>query len=227
MTSVAELFVSFIMQNATEYLDKTRSAAALLFEGIDTYLAFLRQHSSTFITSYTNEADCKKQFDAWRVENYSKILAAHDAQKQYLGESFAQATLCGAILQLAAKAIECYSNNTQIPQDWVHLINPSSRPVPFCTGRLVRGVPLGLIVYAGRNQHTHFEDQNLREPNVEVFRRLAMYHGLGKADKQSVVDPAFHLDTEIITSFAHNITALIEWRSLDAYESDMRQLLGI
>src|SRR3990167_6929857 len=101
------------------------------------------------------------------------------------------------------------------------------RSVPFCTGRLVRGVPLGLIVYAGRNQHTHFEDQNLREPNVEVFRRLAMYHGLGKADKQSVVDPAFHLDTESITSFAHNITALIEWRSLDAYESDMRQLLGI
>jgi len=215
------------MQNAAEYLDKTRSAAALLFDGIDTYLAFLRQHSATFITSYTSEADCNNQFDAWRIESHSKIQAAHDAQKQYLGERFAQATLCGAILQLAAKAIECYSENTQIPQDWVPFIKPNSRPVPFCTGKLVRGVPLGLIVYAGRNQHTHFEDQNLREPNVEVFRRLAMNHGFGNADEKSVVDPAFHLDTESITSFAHNITALIAWRSLDAYETDMRELLGI
>lgn len=215
------------MQNAAEYLDKTRSAAALLFEGIDTYLAFLRQHSTTFVTSYTSQADCNKQHDAWRVENDSNIKAAHEAQRHYLGERFAQATLCGAILQLAAKAIECYSKNTQIPQDWVPFLKPNSRTVPFCTGRLVRGVPLGLVVYAGRNQHTHFEDQNLREPNVEVFRRLAMDHGFGKAGKESVVDPAFHLDTKSITSFAHNITALIAWRSLDAYESDMRKLLEI
>jgi hypothetical protein len=215
------------MQNAAEYFDKTRSAAAKLFEGIDTYLALLRQHSTTFVTSYTNQEDFQRQYEAWYETNRSSIQAALEAQKQYLGESFAQATLCGSVLQLAAKAIECYSKNTEIPEDWKSVIKPEAKPVPFCTGRLVRGVPLGLVIYAGRNQHIHFEDQNLREPNVEVFRRLAINHGYGKGTTEPVVDPAFHLGTESINSFANNITALIEWRSVEAYENDMRKLLEI
>lgn len=215
------------MQNAAQYLDKTRSAAARLFEGVDAYLAMLRDHSTTFVTSYTSQEDLQRQYDAWHKANQSKIQAALEAQKQYFGEGFAQATLCGAILQLAAKAVECYSKNTQVPQDWVSFIKPTSKPAPFCIGRLVRGVPLGLVIYAGRNQHIHFEDQNLREPNVEVFRRLAVNHRYGKGSKEPVVDPAFHLGTASITSFANNITALVEWRSLDAYEKDMRELLEI
>jgi hypothetical protein len=215
------------MQNAAQYLDKTRSAAARLFEGIDAYLAIILKHSTTFVTSYTSDEDFQQQYDAWCAANQSKLQAALEAQKQYLGESFAQATLCGAILQLAAKAIECYSKNDQIAQDWVALIKPGSKPAPFCIGRSVRGVPLGLVIYAGRNQHTHFEDQSLREPNVEVFRRLSLNHGYGKASSEPVVDPAFHLGTQSITSFANNVTALIGWRSLEAYESDMRKLLEI
>jgi len=215
------------MQNAAEYLDKTRSAAAKLFEGIDTYLALLHQHSTTFVTSYTNQEHLERQYAAWYATNRSSIQAALEAQKQYLGESFAQATLCGSILQLAAKAIECYSKNTEIPEDWRFLIKPEAKPVPFCTGRLIRGVPLGLVIYAGRNQHIHFEDENLREPNVEVFRRLAMNHSYGKGSTEPVIDPAFYLGTESINSFANNITALIGWRSVDAYETDMRKLLEI
>jgi hypothetical protein len=171
------------MQDAAQYLDKTRSAAARHFEGIDAYLALLREHSTTFVTSATCEGDFQKQYDAWYAANRSRIQAALEAQKQYLGESFAQATLCGAVLQLAAKAVECYSSNSRIPEDWVSFIKPGSKPVPFCAGRLVRGVPLGLVIYAGRNQHTHFEDQKLREPNVEVFRRLAVNHGYGRGSK--------------------------------------------
>jgi len=215
------------MQNANQYLDKTRSAAALLFKGIDSYLALLRENSTTFATSYTSEEDFQKQYNAWCTVNQSKIQAALEAQKKYLGESFAQATLCGAVLQLAAKAIECYSKNTKIPQDLTPFIKPGTKPVPFCTGRLVRGVPLGLVVYASRNQHTHFEDHDRREPNVEVFRRLAVNHGYGKHLSEPFIDPAFHLGTESINSFANNVTALIEWRSLEAYESDMRDLLEI
>lgn len=215
------------MQNAAEYLEKTRSATAKLFEGIDTYLALLHQHQLSFITSYTNEEDLWSQYDNWYAANHSSIQAALEAQKQYLGESFAQATLCGSILQLAAKAIECYSKNAEIPEDWSSLIKPGTKPVPFCTGRLIRGVPLGLVIYAGRNQHIHFEDQNLREPNLEVFRRLAMNHGDGIGGEKHDIDPAFHLGTESITSFANNITALIKWRSLEAYEADMRTLLEI
>ncbi len=215
------------MQNADEYLNKTRSAVAKLFEAIDTYLAILREHSTTFVTSYTNEEDWQKQYAAWHLANESKIQAAQDAQKQYLGESFAQATLCGAVLQIAAKAIECYSTNTKIPKDWENLIKPESKAVPFCAGRLIRGIPLGLVIYAARNQHTHFEDQDLREPNAAVFLRLAANHDYVMGNTASVIDPAFYLSTKSINSFASNVTSLIGWRSVETYESDMRQLLEI
>lgn len=215
------------MQNAAEYLEKTRSATSKLFEGIDTYLTLLRQRSITFVTSYTSEEDFQKRQDAWYEENRKNIQASLEAQKLYLGESFAQATLCGSVLQIAAKAIECHSKNTDIPENWTTFVKPGTKPVPFCTGRSVRGVPLGLVIYAGRNQHIHFEDQNLREPNVEVFRRLAMNHGHGSESANSVGDPAFCLGSNSITSFANNITAIIGWRSVEAYETDMRKLLRI
>lgn len=215
------------MQSANQYLEKTRSAVEWLFEGIGTYVALSRESSMPFVTSYVSEEDFQRQYDVLQVEHQSKGKAALEAQKQFLGESFALATLCGAVLQLAAKGIECYSMNTQIPEGWESFISSGSKPVPFCIGRLVGGVPLGLVVYAARNQHTHFEDQNLREPNVEVFRRLAMDHGYGKGSKKPIVHTAFHLGTEGINSFAANVTALIRWRSLKEYESDMRQMLGI
>ncbi len=71
------------MQNAAEYLEKTRSAVAKLFEGIDTYLALLRQHP-TFVTSYTNQEDLLSQYDVWFETNCSSIRAALEAQKQYI-----------------------------------------------------------------------------------------------------------------------------------------------
>ncbi len=215
------------MQNATQYLDKTRSAATVLFNGIEAYSTFLRERSITFAASYFDEEDFQTQYGAWRARNQSMIQADLEAQRHYMNESFAQATLCGSVLQLAAKAIECYSCNTQIPKDWVSFIRPGNKSAPFCTGKLVREVPLGLVIYAARNQHTHFNEQHLNEQNREVFRRLSTNHGYGKDNLETFRDPSFDLEIPNITSFASNITRLIGWRSLTEYESDMKQLLEI
>jgi hypothetical protein len=198
-----------------------------IFEAIDTYQALLRSHSNVFTASYADEEDFLRQFKAWSVINQSSLESELSAQRKYLVESFAQAALCGAILQIAAKAIECYSQNTKIPTDWERLIKPETKAVPFCIGRLIRGVPLGLVVYAARNQHTHFEVQKLREPSLEVFQRLATRHGYGTPTADLIYDPAFTINMGNIASFAGNVTALLEWRSLEVYERDMRQLLSI
>jgi len=215
------------MQNATQYLDKTRSAATVLFNGIETYSTLLRERSITFATSYSDEEDFQTQYGAWRARKQSMIQADLEAQRHYMSESFAQATLCGSVLQLAAKAIECYSCNTQIPKDWASFIKPGTNQVLFCAGKLVREVPLGLVIYAARNQHTHFNDQKLRQPSCEVFHRLSTNHGYGKESLETFRDPSFDLEIPNKTSFASNITRLIGWRSLTEYESDMKQLLAI
>lgn len=214
------------MQTAAEYLDKTESAIRLLFDGIDSYISILRHHpTSAFVTSYTDEADFQAQYKAWAKENDGVIRASLEAQREYLAESFAQATLCGAILQVAAKAIECYSMNKKIPADWTTFIKTTSVAAPFCVGRMVRGVPLGLVIYAARNQHTHLEDTELRELNVEVFERLAVNHGA--MTNIPFRDPAFDLKNTGLMSYASNCTALIGWRSYEVYKRDMQALLEV
>lgn len=214
------------MQSAAEYIAKTESAMRKLFEGINSYTEVLRRHpNSVFVTPYTNDTDFDAQFEEWAKENQHSIAASLEAQKEYIAESVAQATLCGAVLQVAAKGLECYSKNTVISSGWSPVIKQGSTAVPFCVGRLIHGVPLGLVIYAARNQHTHFEEAKLREPNLSVFERLATNHGIQSS--LPFRHPAFDLQNTGLVSFASNCTALIGWRSYEAYEKDMRALLEI
>lgn len=214
------------MQSAAEYIAKTESAMRKFFDGIDSYLEVLRRSPNPFfVTSNTEAADFYAQHEEWTKDNQHSIAASLEAQEKYAAELFAQATLCGAVLQVAAKALECYSKNTDIPSEWSPVIKPKQKPVRFCVGRLIHGVPLGLVIYAARNQHTHFGDAKLNEPNLTVFERLATNHGIQSS--QPFRHPAFDLQNPGLVSFASNCTALIGWRSYEAYEKDLRVLLGI
>jgi hypothetical protein len=107
------------VNTGNEYLRKTASAAQTLFRGIDDYVAILRGHSdATFVTSYTDEADFQAQFDAWASQNKEALARQRAAVAQYADETFAQAALCGAVLQIAAKglAVEFRRNLTHLAQ---------------------------------------------------------------------------------------------------------------
>lgn len=214
------------MQSAAEYLDRTASAVRNLFDGIDSYLAVLRRAvPPVFVSSSANRALADAEFETWRKRHDSEIKAALDAQRDYFAQSFALATLCGSVLQVAAKGVENFSKSQAVPPEWSALIKPEHKAARYCIGKPVRSVPLGLVVLAGRNQHMHFGDDPLREPNVTVFQRLATYYTA--KDDPDYRDPAFDLENKILTSFAHNITALIGWRAYEAYDADMRELLGV
>lgn len=212
------------MESAEQYLRKTESAVRKLFEGIDSYLDLLRSNRvSGFTSEYGDPDDFREKYEIWAHENEEAIQKSLASQRQYLAESFAQGTLCGALLQVAAKGIECYSEKQPVPTDWRDLIGSDSKAALFCKGREVRGVPAGLIIYAARNQHTHFEEARLREPNVEVFSRLATNHGIQSSE--TFMDPMFDLQRKALLSYASNCTGLLGWRNYASYESDMRELL--
>lgn len=212
------------METTEDYIKRTASAVQKLFEGIDEYTNILRRHRLPgFTTEYGDEQGLQSKYEAWLLENESAIQKRREAEREYLSENFAQGTLCGALLQVAAKAIECYSKNDSVPEDWAGLIRPKNKAVRFGVGRKIRGVPLGLVIYAARNQHTHFEDAELREPNHEVFRRLAENHGVGI--EKPFADPAFDLQNKSLVSYAANCIALMGWRDYTSYEADIRALL--
>ncbi|MFP9230882.1 hypothetical protein A0E43_19250 [Pectobacterium cacticida] len=211
------------MQSASDYLLRTESAVRLLFSGVDSYLIVLRKATGvTFVTGEPYGPKHDAEFAAWQIANAARLAVARAAERKFIAESFALDTLCGAILQVAGKAIELYGSNTKIPPG---LPNTLKAPhAKFCVGRSVRTIPLGLVIYAARNQHIHFNDEALREPSASVFQLLATAHG--HRGKQQIIDPAFDLNNQSLLSFASNITSLIDWRSYEKFASDMRQMLG-
>jgi hypothetical protein len=102
------------------------------------------------------------------------------------------------------------------------VIQEGSKPAKFCVGRLHRDIPIGLIVYAGRNQANHI-DERLREPNITIFEKLCLVESF--SDKGSWYrDPAFDLENDRIVNYACNITAILEWRNNESYFEDMRRM---
>lgn len=208
------------MHSADEYISRTESAVRGFFESVDSYVSRLKRASIPVLVSDTEPSTA--ELEAWLQENAAALETVRRAQRDYFDESFALATVCGSVLQVAAKAFERYSRNATVPPDWQEVVNPGY--ARYCVGRRVRGVPLGLVVLAGRNQHMHFQDDHpLREPNVGVFKRLASFDG---RYGESVVDPAFDLSNGMLVSFAHNITGLLGWRSYDAYKRDVTETLS-
>ena len=147
------------------------------------------------------------------------------AQREFSAEDFALATLCGCVLQIAAMGITWFSKNTAVPSDFAQVLTPSSKAIPFCIGRRLRTVPIGLIVYAGRNQFAHLDEKKeLREPNVTVFERLATQHGC--STDTPFRDPAYDLKNGRLVNFSSNLITLLDWRSYDDYAKDMSEIIG-
>ncbi|HSC80068.1 MAG TPA: hypothetical protein VLC08_06930 [Chitinolyticbacter sp.] len=208
------------MHNVDEYLQQTESATRALFTGIATYTALLKAGiGPMFMPAEQDHEKSEEAYRRWQHENQAQLLHAARQAVVFLHERFALSTLCGAVLQIAEKGLEMYSPNDKLPSN-----APSLKLKPpqakFCVGREIRGIPLGLVIYAARNQHTHFNDSTLREPSRTIFQILAHVDGF------TVPDPCFDLSNKSIHSFADNITALIDWRSYETYEQDMRAMLA-
>jgi hypothetical protein len=214
------------MESAAEYLRRTESATRKLFEGIGSYVAVLaRAPHPVFSGSVTDDADQRAALERWLSDHEEQVRLSLKAQREFSAESFALATLCGCVLQIAAMGIQWFSKNPTVPPDFADVVMPSSKAAAFCIGRRLRTVPIGLIIYAGRNQFAHLDDDVLREPNVTVFERLATQHGYTR--DTPVRDPAFDLKNERLINFSSNITALLDWRSYDDYAKDMAEIVGV
>jgi hypothetical protein len=210
------------MENAEEFIARTQSAVESLFGGIRSYLQILESaRPPVLVGSYSSELEHKKAVEDWTRENEASIEASFKAQRAFMSERYALAVLCGSLLQVATMAIRLHSKNRLIPDEFHGIVNPSH--APFCVGRRVRDVPIGLIIIAARNQYNHIEDGNLHKLSSGIFEWLATKHGFGL----DIRDPAFDLDKNLAWNYASNVTGLLGWRRYEDYVDDMRSLLGI
>ena len=81
---------------------------------------------------------------------------------EYLGLQFSQATLSGSILQVAFMGIDRFSTNTVVLPKCLKSKDENKIPTKFCIGRIVHDIPIGMLIYAGRNQYNHWDDEKLK-----------------------------------------------------------------
>ncbi len=137
------------MEDAEEFIARTQSAVEPLFGGIRSYLQILESaRPPVLVGSYSCELEHKKAVEHWTRENADSIKASFKAQRAFMSERYALAVLCGSLLQVATMAIRLHSKNKLIPDEFHGIVNDSH--APFCIGRRVRDVPIGLVIIAGR-----------------------------------------------------------------------------
>lgn len=214
------------MNELEEYIQKNKSAIEKLFRAINEYQdELVSAELPVFIGDVDANGFPQEEYEQWEEDNKEKINARLQAEKRYVVESFALANLCGAVLQSAAVTIRRFSQKKPVPPELHKILDPKSPITSYCIGRKVRNINLGMIIYAGRNQYNHFEDGRLKNPSLAVFELLKkcsfQVSDEGGNYRYEYKDPAFDLENPSLECYAHNILALIGWKSYDDYRHDL------
>lgn len=206
-----------------EYFSQTEQAVTQLFDSLRFYLDLLKEIDPPMFSTSANGIAGAQEWDEWYKKNQKSIEAAMERQRKYLGYVISKATICGSILQIAFMGIKMFSLNKTVPPECAEILSGQPEAVKFCVGRLIRGLPLGLIIYAGRNQYNHMDEGKYHRLTEQIFDRLAtLKTNAGK----EVKDPAFDLTNPNLSyELAANILAIIRWENYDKYLTDMKNML--
>ncbi len=213
-----------------KYFKETENAVRSLFSCIGEYRDLFKLSISPIKAfQHTGEEDFKKKYAEWRSE--PKVIEQHVfadyAREEFHANIFSMYVISGSILQIVNKAIELFSNNTEVKPKYAYLFErcnnlPNNKIKKFCIGRDVRNVPLGLAIYAGRNQYNHLEvGRNLHTLNVNIFEALATVD-----EDKGYRNPAFDLSNELLDSYSFNILGLLDWNSYEDYQTDMQKIFS-
>ncbi len=168
-------------------------------------------------------------------------LELEDRKKTYSSTDIAREVVAGSILQIAYVAIASYAKPDGKSTIALHFESEINRlirenpdlkprsdkfelPIQFCVGRDIGHLPLGVIVFAGRNQYNHFyEGKRLSVVNELVFNHL---HAMWPKPKNGL-----SFDLRPGKLFSYSVLVALGWtdtsRGLgyNAYQRDMTDVL--
>lgn len=200
--------------SAQNYLNDTEVAVRHLIEGLNSYdsarapsiLPFISENGMVKMSKAENEAFL-------------------DAYTKFFDLEFARATLAGSLLQVAYNCLKQYSPGIEDAALRTKFsIRNGTTAEKFCLGRQVHGVPIGLLIYAGRIQYNHWEDgQPSNSVANAVFQELVTAY----YDDASF-DLAYETSYPSPRPVSHYIVKLeLKWATYDDYINDMRSLLKL
>lgn len=216
--------MGYELDNLTDYLLYTKSAVTKIFSAYDSYLSLMKHPERPVFTSKNkfDSVEYKNEFQQWIKENELIIKRRIKNDNKFTFENFARATLMGTVLQFAFWAINSFSKNTTVPADFPG-IQEKSNTAKFCIGRLYDNIPIGLIIYAGRNQAMHLNEKP-HKVTIDVFEKLA--NSYDPISKKHYKSDYFDLNNKNNINCAESITYVLGWRDYDYYESELKSILS-
>jgi hypothetical protein len=192
------------------YLSDTAIAVRHLFDGLTSYEVPLPS-----LRDYEIDPGGPIVMPREVGARYLKALSAG------LALETARNVLAGGILEVAFQAInllgpkphDCPSIHTKM----------SDKQRRYCVGREVFGMPIGLIIYAGRNQYAHWDSgENLCPLNMEVLNTLTCHFW-----KDQMHDLAFDVGLSGSRPLAFLIVRLaLRWQIFEDYAKDINSVFG-
>ncbi|MFS0755125.1 hypothetical protein ABC383_10565 [Noviherbaspirillum sp. 1P10PC] len=214
------------MNNAIDYFLRTENTVRMLLAENETCKTKVRliQENIMVNSALSESLVSSKSFIDWWVKNKNEKDVTFEAHKRYSLEAFASSLLAGTVLQIAARAIELYSENTTVPNEWGKIVRRSF-PIPkFFIGRTVHTVPVGLVIYSGRDQYLKtYSGRVIEAINQEVFARLANFSR--RLEFQNFVERSSGFYSMHAEYLASNVLDILCWNSYDQYIEDMQQAL--
>jgi hypothetical protein len=204
------------MKNVTDYLDRTESATRHLFDGIHDYDELIKKNPFPGQSYTAADAANFEQVSAdWFDANKAQIECAHAARDEF----FAKAMLSGCVLQFAHKAIELFSEHIET-HSVISKLNVKSlkKIAKYCIGNEVLGIPTGLIIYAGRNHHIHYEERPHKATKYIIDKMATHQRSLPKSYQ-------IDLEREPRDNFSSVFLTRLNWQSYDVYRKDMEAIL--
>lgn len=212
------------MENAKSYLVSTEPATEGLFKLLNKYGWQKMRSIVDIVNSKTRDALGAAKAD------YSSVDVARDV-------------ISGSILQIAYVAIKQYAPRRQKPEsvlDFEAKINkmiadaPSARcksfslPPDFCVGRYLVELPIGLVIYAARNQYNHFDKKRLSVANEVIFDYLNLIW-----PEPVKNDLSFNLRNQNYRFYSYAALCALGWvdsserLGYQAYKGDMEAILEV
>jgi hypothetical protein len=201
-------------KNPDEYFRDTEHAVRHLYAGLDSCWSYYQRALEHWDISQVGQP--------MTLEKAAALKRYLELADRYFDLKFSEATFAGAILQMAYVAIRLYSRNNSIPSNCAGFVRPTQKSaIPFCIGQERHGIPIGLIIYAGRNQYNHWDDEEPHEVTKNVFEALstAFYPNV-------LFDLAFELSNPTVNVYAREILlTVLGWKSYERYLTEMKSLL--
>jgi len=207
-----------------KYVKEITHAAKQLFEGLSYYHKYLTAiETPIFTTMYDDEAEFERKYKEWAKKNRKKLKEYDKNLQKYFGYAISKAALCGAILQIAFTGMKLHARpRKKVPASCKAIFKgkENSEAKKYCIGRMVHDIPMGLIIYAARNQYSHMDDKVYNPVTTNVFEHLTTFGTGGKYR-----NPQFDLQVRKKEIYADNVLAILEWDNLETFLKDMKEML--